>query len=81
MGLIYAGAQITIAAAAGTDPSYGLVGIRKDRTMDSAREPVVTFRALHLWPLEAQGHIVGCQPDSLNHIIRSRICRNIPLLR
>jgi hypothetical protein len=57
MGQIYASAQLTIVAAAGADPSYGLVGISRDREILPAQEPVGASRLLRLMPLEAQGYI------------------------
>jgi hypothetical protein len=57
MGQIYAGAQLTIVAAAGADPLYGLVGISRDREILPAQEPVGKSRLLRLLPLEAQGYI------------------------
>ena len=57
MGQIYASAQLTIVAAAGVDPSYGLVGISRDRTALSAREPLGGSRLLCLFPNTTQEFI------------------------
>ena len=57
MGRIYASAQVTIVAAAGVDPSYGLVGISRDRTALSAREPVGSSRFLCSFPKAGQDYI------------------------
>jgi len=57
MGRIYASAQVTIVAAAGADPSYGLVGISRDRTALSAREPIGNSRLLCLIPDAAPEYI------------------------
>ena len=57
MGRIYASAQVTIVAAAGVDPSHGLVGISVDRQTLSAREPVGSSRYLCQIPGPAQHYI------------------------
>jgi len=57
MGQIYASAQLTIVAAAGVDPSYGLVGMSRDRTVSSAREPVGGSRLLCLSPNTTQEYL------------------------
>jgi len=57
MGRIYASAQLTIVAAAGVDPSYGLVGISKDRKALPAREPVGSSRFLWFFPYATQDYI------------------------
>jgi hypothetical protein len=59
MGQIYASAQLTIVAAAGTDPFYGLVGISRDREILPAQEPVGKSRLLRLYPPEAQAYIAN----------------------
>jgi hypothetical protein len=59
MGQIYASAQLTIVAAAGADPFYGLVGISRDREILPAQEPVGRSRLLSLYPPEAQAYIAN----------------------
>jgi len=58
MGRIYASAQVTIAAAAGVDPTHGLVGISRDRSTLLAREPVGSSRYLCQIPQSAQHYII-----------------------
>ena len=58
MGRIYASAQVTIVAAAGADPSYGLVGISRDRTASPARKPVGSSRYLCPIPDDTQEYMV-----------------------
>jgi len=57
MGSIYASAQVAIVAAAGADPSYGLVGVSRDRTVQSTRESVGSSRSLCLYPEAVEDYI------------------------
>ena len=58
MGQIYASAQLTIVAAAGVDPSHGLVGISRDRKAVWSREPIGKSQLLCLFPHAVQEYIV-----------------------
>jgi len=62
MGRIYASAQVTIVAAAGADPLNGLVGISRDRTALSAREPIGSSRLLCLFPAADAPEYIAYSP-------------------
>jgi hypothetical protein len=56
MGRIYSEAQLTLIAAAGKDPTYGLAGVSKDHQSTSACEALGDLGTIVTYPYSTANH-------------------------